>query len=93
MNTRLRALPAALAAALTLAGCAPEPAANDNTELRAEIERLENEIGRLEFRVWQLENAGAAVSEPGEPSGGNAMPGPGSSDPVPQGRYDLTPVE
>lgn len=80
-------------AAATLAACEPaaDPAAN--TALQQDIERLENEIGRLEFRVYQLENAvlnGSTVATPDEPAAATPAeqaPGPAG------GRYDLTPVD
>jgi uncharacterized protein (DUF2141 family) len=93
----------ALAALVTclVSSCARNsgPHSHDEvTELKSELEQLANQVGRLEFRIYELENhhssqpsAGNALSEPdGSYSGNNA-------DTVAEaetndGRYDLTPV-
>lgn len=88
-------------ACAVLAGCdGTAPVADD--ALRNDMERLENEIGKLEFRVFQLEQALLATSDnnsdreavpdaalpPSAPATANPAPARGQT-----GRYDLTPVE
>lgn len=93
-----RLLPGALLLCLALAGCEPAtndtvvaPAAPDDAttaDLRAELERLENALGRLEFRVYELE-AAAGMTEPAEPPPAQDLAAPAP----PAGAIDLTPVE
>ena len=83
-----------LALVIAVAGCAQDGGGehdHDNAELRADLERLENEIGKLEFRIFQLENAGPGEAEPAPeaPQPTTEMPDPVDDS----GRYDLTPVE
>ncbi len=83
----------AIVSGCMLAACERPAAGNDAAELRAEIEQLENQLGRLEFRVYELEQT----------VGGNlpqqrdaALPedsNPVRKPPSDAGRYDLTPVE
>jgi uncharacterized lipoprotein len=72
-------------------------------ELRVEVEQLTNALGRLEFRVYELENQqpAAAVNAPATPSGdpdtsgSRAAPAPEATAAPEQNdkRFDLAPVE
>lgn len=75
-------------------------------QLRMEIEQLTNALGRLEFRVYELENQQGAAEAPGESADGRATgttdknaPATGAlsdteSAPEESGkRFDLAPVE
>ncbi len=95
-----------LLAIFLLAACEQTSGTSDTDALRAEIESLENQIGRLEFRIFELEshvNAenNAAIEQVQEPLH-DTPPDNTSADsdaikplpaPTAQGRYDLTPVE
>jgi hypothetical protein len=74
----------------TLTGCENNTA--DTAELRVEIERLENALGRLEFRVYELENTPAAADDTGYRSAPQTTATPAVKT-QPDGGYDLTPVE
>jgi len=89
-----------------LTACGQPSGTPDSEDLGAEIERLENEIGRLEFRIYQLESAQgqlaggirdqeqasdtSAEDSASTESAELALEPPRSP---PAGRYDLTPVE
>lgn len=81
--------------AVLLSGCdsgqqttpAPDKPA-DSAELKLDIERLENALGRLEFRVFELENT-TTETEAAADTAGTAAESPAAST----DRYDLTPVE
>ena len=78
-----------------LAACEPADNRAGQAALQQDIERLENEIGRLEFRVYQLENALLSGENSPDPAGPDSG-GLSSAEPAPEappGRYDLTPVE
>ena len=82
-------------AAAGLVACEPAGDRAAQAALQQDIERLENEIGRLEFRVYQLENALLSDESAADPAGPDVT-GPSSAEPAPEarpGRYDLTPVE
>ena len=75
---------------VTVAGCEPGDPNPDTTEFQAELEQMENQIGRLEFRVFELEQ------RLGEITGDSVRPDsapPTTASPADQDRYDLTPVE
>jgi hypothetical protein len=74
----------------TLTGCENNTA--DTAERRAEIERLENALGRLEFRVYELENTREAADDTGYRSAPQPTETP-AAETQPDGGYDLTPVE
>ena len=85
----------ACAGLMSLTGCGQQPAEQDNGDIEAlqlEIEQLTNAVGRLEFRVCELENyhadpaAGHSDSATQPATAETASP---SSDK----RYDLTPTE
>ena len=80
------------AALLSLTACGQQPAEQDGGDIEAlqlEIEQLTNAVGRLEFRVYELENyhADPAASSPAQPP--TAKP---AAEPTDR-RYDLTPTE
>lgn len=93
----------ALAALVTclVSSCARNsgPHSHDEvTELKSELEQLANQVGRLEFRIYELENhhsaqpsAGDAVAEPDDSYLGNNVAAPADTE-TNEGRYDLTPV-
>jgi hypothetical protein len=65
--------------------------------LETELEQLGNQVGRLEFRIFELEaqlsaetSAGEATTEIGNPNSGNDR---GATVKTDDGHYDLTPVE
>lgn len=73
-----------------LTGCDPSGSQPSTAELEAQLEQMENQIGRLEFRVFELEQ------QLGENRGDAPRPDsatPATASPADQGRYDLTPVE
>jgi len=95
-----------LLAIFMLTACEQTSGTSDTDKLRTEIESLENQIGRLEFRIFELESHVNAenndsvehVQEPVH----HTPPDNASADsddikplpaPTAQGRYDLTPVE
>ena len=91
---------AALVACL-ISSCArnSEPHSHDEvTELKSELEQLANQVGRLEFRIYELENnhssqpsTGDAVAEPDDSHSGNNAATPADTE-TNAGRFDLTPV-
>ena len=93
-------------AAVTLAACLISSCDRDNsqhthdelTQLQGEFEQLANQVGRLEFRIYELENhhpsqtaGGDTAAEPDSlPSDNNADSD--NMNPEDNGRFDLTPV-
>jgi len=77
------------AAVITAACTAEQNSEQSHAEMvsRTELERLENEIGKLEFRVFELENQ--ALSEPAQHFPKDQAPAIKNLD----GNFDLTPVE
>ena len=80
-------------ASIALSACEAPQSQEDTADLRAQIEQLENQLGRLEFRIFELENAvgqqsadTATIIEP-------VAEVPATKPPAAAGRYDLTPVE
>lgn len=74
----------------SVTGCEPPDSQPDTAELQAEMEQMENQIGRLEFRVFELEQRlGEYVGTPVLPNTAE----PATAAPADQDRYDLTPVE
>jgi hypothetical protein len=73
----------------SITGCEPSDSQDSQpstAELQAELEQMENQIGRLEFRVFELEqqlSENPAVATQKAPT----------AAPADQGRFDLTPVE
>jgi hypothetical protein len=70
---------------------------DEMTQLEAELEQLGNQVGRLEFRIFELEAqlsagtpAGEATTEIEEPNFSNDRETAVKTD---DGNYDLTPVE
>jgi len=68
------------------------------TALQADLEQLANQVGRLEFRIYELENhhssqpsVGDAVAEPDDSYSDNNTDTPAETE-TNGGRYDLTPV-
>ena len=88
-----KTLIAGLTTALLLTGCTnggDSATQEELAALRLEIERLTNEIGRLEFRVYELEN------RPTDAPGATAPEKTRKADQdsgQPAGEFDLTPVE
>ena len=97
-----------LLTAFMLTACGQPSGTPDSEDLGAEIERLENEIGRLEFRIFQLESAqgqlAGGIRDQEQASDTSAEDSASAStesaelalEPPrspPAGRYDLTPVE
>ena len=80
-----------LAAVAALAGCSADAPPHRDAELQAELDRLENEIGKLEFRVYELEQALMAPAADAAPAADKAPPATDGA--TAEGRYDLTPVE
>jgi len=72
---------------LTISACEQPASQPDALELRAEIEQLENQVGRLEFRIFELEQALGENKTTPETANSTA------DEPAAAGRYDLTPVE
>ena len=65
MNTKASVTMVLVCAALALAACdRPDPRVD---ELQTEFEQLQNEVGRLEFRVYQLEHPDGTAEEAGAP--------------------------
>ena len=67
------------------------------TQLQAELEQLGNQVGRLEFRIFELEAqlssatpAKEATAETGDSNSSNDRNTPVQTD---DGNYDLTPIE
>ena len=82
-------VPLLVATAVFAAGCASDhDHAHTHEDLvsRTELQRLENEIGKLEFRLFELENQTAPVGS--DPA---AEPLPPVIDDA--GNFDLTPVQ
>ena len=95
----------ALAAAAGLSGC-DRPADEHNhaelEQIQLEIEQLTNQVGRLEFRIFELESqqsgptsdAGAAAkSQQNANTISQAEPLETAELKTDNGRYDLTPVQ
>lgn len=82
-----------LAAFAALAGCSGEAPPHRDAELQAELDRLENEIGKLEFRVYELEQAVMAPPPVEAAPAADAAPAAADDTAAQEGRYDLTPVE
>lgn len=93
-HQKLKAFTLLMTAGITLSACAPSSDnAGTDTEWRAEIDRLENEIGRLEFRIYQLESAAETVTEQPLKQNQESNQEQNQRQDPPAGRYDLTPVE
>jgi hypothetical protein len=81
-------------------GCDRDSAQHSHDEiaqLEAELEQLGNQVGRLEFRIFELEAqlsaetpTGEATTEIGKPNSSNDR---GAIVKTDDGHYDLTPVE
>lgn len=77
---------------LVLSACEQPGTQSDTDDLRAEIDQLENQLGRLEFRIFELERL--AGQQPASTAGPAPAPErPAKEPPAADGRYDLTPVE
>jgi hypothetical protein len=102
-NSVARSAPILLLAALA-GGCAndknePEP---ELAQMRMEIEQLTNALGRLEFRVYELENQQGASESAGDKApdaidqnapATEAAPDTESATEKSDKRFDLAPVE
>ena len=88
---------AIVAASLSFAGCAREDATahqEEIEELRLELEQLANAVGRMEFRIYELENQnGAASPAPAEEPLSSTGNVPDVEQPASDGKFDLTPME
>jgi hypothetical protein len=81
-------------------GCDRDSAQHRHDEiaqLETELEQLGNQVGRLEFRIFELEaqlsaetSAGEATTEIGNPNSSNDR---STAAKTADGHYDLTPVE
>ena len=60
----------------------------DLEQLQTEIEQLANEVGRLEFRVYQLESAAGLANDKAPATGAEQEADSGSGK-----TFDLSPVE
>ena len=88
---------ALVAASLSFAGCAREDSTTQQEEideLRLELEQLANAVGRMEFRIYELENQNASANptpseEPLNPTGNV----PDLEEPAEDGKFDLTLME
>jgi len=102
---RVRPVSALLLAAL-LSACAggKDEQEKEVAAMRTELEQLTNALGRLEFRVYQLENQqlpestedaaeAAAPAESGTTSAAESAPDPTTSPRQTDKRFDLAPVE
>ena len=100
-TTVLIRLAAAMLATCLVAACDRNSEQHSHDEiamLQAEIEQLANQVGRLEFRIYELENlsssqpsVGNAVAEPDDRYSGNNADTAAEAQ-TNDGRYDLTPV-
>jgi len=95
MNT-LKLLAGVSTLLMLISGCEQTDNTRDDTqlkeltELRTEIEQLTNAVGRLEFRVYELENhhSTTGIEQPADMTPiDEAEKVPGAK------RYDLTPAE
>ena len=100
MNKKLVCTIAILAIA-GVSGCdrpAVEHGHEELQQMQLEIEQLTNQVGRLEFRIYELENNAAGTASDAEATEElmteveNTMPtsGPLKTE---DGQYDLTPVQ
>jgi len=96
----MRAAATALVALLVV-GCDRDNGQHTNdeiTQLQAEFEQLANQVGRLEFRIYELENQHSTQSpadgtvESDAPASGAKVTSP-EKPAANRGRFDLTPVE
>ena len=100
MNKKLVCTIAILATA-GLSGCdrpASEHGHEELQQMQLEIEQLTNQVGRLEFRIYELENNHAGTASdaeateelPTEVENTTSTSGPLKTE---DGQYDLTPVQ
>ena len=96
-SSRSAALAAAtLFTAITVAGCAGGTSDNAQAEieaLRQDLDQLTNAVGRLEFRIYELENYHPGTDgsvETTEVDDSSAIPAPAQDEN--NGLIDLTPV-
>lgn len=93
-----------IALVLTGTGCSRNDANHQQEidELRQELDQLANAVGRLEFRIYELENHHPRAAESALPSTDSASRGDAAESPTPAtteptdqavGAIDLTPVE
>jgi len=101
-STLLKRLALASLVACLVSSCArnSEPHSHDEvTALKSELEQLANQVGRLEFRIYELENNNmSAQSTDGDPTAADdidhrdesrSTAAPKTAD----GSYDLTPID
>lgn len=81
---------------LALVGCEGTSGNSELQQMRTDLERLENEIGRLEFRLYELENPGngsrEAIETPATPAAEDTARND-MADSLPTGKVDIRPVD
>jgi len=95
MNKKLVYTIAILATA-GLSGCdrpAVEHGHEELQQMQLEIEQLTNQVGRLEFRIYELENNVAGTASDALPTEVESTTSTSEPNKTEDGQYDLTPVQ
>jgi outer membrane murein-binding lipoprotein Lpp len=96
-NIFIRAITPMLVACIVSA-CSNDSGQRQQSEidqLRTDVDQLTNEVGRLEFRIYELENfhPGTGPGDTPDSPAAAVTDGQGPEPAANPGRYDITPVE